>query len=383
MAKYRSVSTAIWIDDTILSMSPEQKLIFLYLHTCPASTQCGIFKLPIKTAGFQLGYTTSPVESALRGLCAAFPDFVAWDATTGEVGLLQYPKQTLIEANGKVLSIVINELREVKSIYLLQQMIAQNSATISKMYLSRLRQIQVQNINENNAERVSDVGYGNMVYPVVNQDDEPEIEIEIEKKRDIVQIEDLHGAYSFNTFWDIFGHKINRKKALSAFKRLSQANLKLCVDRVPEYLAYLEATGVIKMHPTTWINGERWNDDFTIPAGGKKVVNTDAALKDCELSKELQPLYGAYISGMIEKFPALWKSECRVLSQMEWSVFQGDHLTPAQRIHMTPANAAKVRGDVHRMLNEKPFERQKFSTVYAAIVAAYIHVCNGQNATTI
>jgi len=361
-------------------MSPEQKLIFLYLHTCPASTQCGIFKLPIKTAGFQLGYTTSPVESALRGLCAAFPDFVAWDGVTGEVALLQYPKQTLIEANNKVLSIVINELREVKSIYLLQQMIAQNSATISKMYLSRLRQIQVQNINENNAERVSDVGYGNMVYPVVNQDDEPEIEIEIEKRRDIVQIEDLHGAYSFNTFWDIFGHKINRKKALSAFKRLSQANLKLCVDRVPEYLAYLEATGVIKMHPTTWINGERWNDDFTIPAGGKKVVNTADALHDNPgLSADESIRYAAYLKLMNETYPALWKSECRALSRTEWLDFQNPgHLTHAQRIHMTVQTAAKIRAAVHHTLNEKGFERAKYTRVYDAIIEAYRAACAGE-----
>ena len=380
MAKYRSVSTAIWIDDTILSMSPEQKLIFLYLHTCPASTQCGIFKLPIKTAGFQLGYTTSPVESALRGLCAAFPDFVAWDATTGEVGLLQYPKQTLIEANGKVLSIVINELREVKSIYLLQQMIAQNSATISKMYLSRLRQIQVQNINENNAERVSDVGYGNMVYPVVNQDDEPEIEIEIEKRRDIVQIEDLHGAYSFNTFWDIFGHKINRKKALSAFKRLSQANLKLCVDRVPEYLAYLEATGVIKMHPTTWINGERWNDDFTVPAGGKRVVNTDAILKDRNLPfPVLVSGYNNYICIVHEKYPAIWASECRVLSASEWMFYKDPaHLTPAQRVHLTVQNAASLRAAVHDKLNQNKWEREKWGSVNDAIIAAYRAACAGE-----
>jgi len=188
----------------------------------------------------------------------------------------------------------------------------------------------------------------------------------------------------FENFWEQFGYKKNRKKALSAFNRLTKANQKLCVEMIPAYLQFIAATGTPQMHPTTWINGERWNDDFTIPAGGKKVVNTDAALKDCDLPEQLQPLYGAYISGMIEKFPALWKSECRVLSQSEWALFQdAGHLTAAQRIAMTPENAAKARGDVHRMLNEKPFERQNFSTVYDAIVAAYIHVCNGQNATTI
>lgn len=360
-------------------MSPEQKLIFLYLHTCPASTQCGIFKLPIKTAGFQLGYTTSPVESALRGLCAAFPDFVAWDATTGEVGLLQYPKQTLIEANNRVLSVVVNELKDVKSIYILRQMIAQNSATIGKMYLSRLRQIQMENLNKIGGENVNVIPCVELPQPTVIQLLEPEREIEREKERDNVQIENLHLRSEFENFWEQFGYKKNRKKAASAFNRLTKANQKLCVEMIPAYLANISATGTPQMHPTTWINGERWNDDFTIPAGGKKVVNTDAALKDGAFPADIQPGYAAYISGMIEKFPALWKSECRVLSAGEWLHFQQPaHLNPAQRIHMTPEGAAKIRAAVHHTLNEKGFERAKYTRVYDAIIEAYRAACAGE-----
>lgn len=183
----------------------------------------------------------------------------------------------------------------------------------------------------------------------------------------------------FENFWEQFGYKKNRKKAQSAFNRLTKANQKMCVEMIPAYLAYIAATNTPQMHPTTWINGERWNDDFTIPAGGKKVVNSDAALNDCELPKELQPLYAAYISGMIEKFPALWKSECRVLSASEWLQFQQpDHLTAAQRVHMTLQQASKYRAFAHKFLNERNFDRVKYTRVYDYIIEAYRAACAGE-----
>lgn len=187
MAKLRAVSTAIWSDDLILSMSPEQKLIFLYLHCCPAATQCGIFKLPVKTLGFHLGYTQSPVENAVRGLCAAFPDFVIWDEETGEIALPQYPRQTLITATGKVLSFAVNELKEVQSEKLLKAVIAANSATVGAMYLSRLRQIQMENVNKKKAESVSTVLHVELIEPIEEQRiiQESIKEKEIEKEKEI------------------------------------------------------------------------------------------------------------------------------------------------------------------------------------------------------
>ncbi len=145
---YRQISVNIWTDDLFLSMSPEQKLLFLYLHTNPYSSGCGIYQLQLRTMGFQLGLTAAPIESALRGLAAAFPDFVAIDWETREVALLQYPKQLLITASKRVMGYVEKEIEKVQSQHLLRELIARNSATLSKPYLSRLRALQMENINE-------------------------------------------------------------------------------------------------------------------------------------------------------------------------------------------------------------------------------------------
>jgi len=171
---YRSVSTTIWTDDAMLEMSPEQKLLFLYLQTNPYASACGIYKMHLKTMSFQVGITGAPFESAMRGLCAAFPDFVAADWTTNEIALLQYPKQTLITAGARVMAHVAKEVEKVESIYLLRELIARNSATIGKPYLEQLRRLQMSAINERK--------HGEVYNSFDNQQDDRKREKEIEKE---------------------------------------------------------------------------------------------------------------------------------------------------------------------------------------------------------
>jgi len=175
--KYRSVSTAIWTDDAILELSPEQKLVLLYLHTNPYASACGIYKMQVKTMAFQLGFQQDAFESALRGLCATAPDFVAMDWQTMEIGLLQYPKQTLIQASPGTMKYVQNEITNVKSQHLLRELISRNSATISKPYLSQLRRLQMEVINggQNN---------GDVLQLPESQHDDGEKEKEKEKEKE-------------------------------------------------------------------------------------------------------------------------------------------------------------------------------------------------------
>lgn len=180
MATFRVVPTGIWADDIFLSMSPEQKMIMLYLHTCPSATQCGIYKLPMKTMGFHLGFTHQPVENALKGLCSAFSDLVAYDEQTGEIALLQHPKNVLTNASPKIWKQIIGELQNVQSGFLLQKVMARNSATANAPYLNRYRQLHIESVN--NARK--DV----KVIPdskVCNIYDYQEVTGEIEKEREI------------------------------------------------------------------------------------------------------------------------------------------------------------------------------------------------------
>ena len=85
---------------------------------------------------------------------------------------------------------------------------------------------------------------------------------------------------SFDYFWQAGMKKVNKKKALSAYKtqfKASKAEIRKSVDEdlemyFAQYLVCdivrrleLGQLGFAEMHPTTYLNGERWNDDYPNP----------------------------------------------------------------------------------------------------------------------
>lgn len=82
---------------------------------------------------------------------------------------------------------------------------------------------------------------------------------------------------SFDQFWIAGMKKVNKKKALSAYKSQFKSNKKN-LDKVNPELHFanhlvldikkrldLGQLGFAEMHPTTYLNGERWNDDYPNP----------------------------------------------------------------------------------------------------------------------
>lgn len=82
---------------------------------------------------------------------------------------------------------------------------------------------------------------------------------------------------SFDQFWIAGMKKVNKKKALSAYKSQFKSNKKN-LDKVNPELHFanhlvldikkrldLGQLGFAEMHPTTYLNGERWNDDYPDP----------------------------------------------------------------------------------------------------------------------
>ena len=276
---YRNVSTALWTDDIYLSMSPEQKLLFLYLHTSPYSTSCGIFRLQLKTAGFQLGYTHAPIESALRGLCATFPDFVAWDEQTGEVGLLQYPKQVLTNASGKTLAIIKRDIEKVQSVTLLRRLISLNSSTISKPYLEQIRRLQVGSINSARFD-------GDVAQAVVNQQHLPEIEREIEIERYIVEFQQLDDTSKTDSKFKN-NHKLDGNND-------SAKNTEDSVNTVLSVLSYLNDKAGTAYRATAdshkRIINARLKEGYTVE-DCKQVIDTKVSqwLNDKEMRRYLRP----------------------------------------------------------------------------------------------
>ena len=66
----------------------------------------------------------------------------------------------------------------------------------------------------------------------------------------------------FIRWWDLYGKKIDYKKCLRKWNRLSKAHRQACIEATP---AYVERTSdpQYRKNPLTYLNGECWNDEIT------------------------------------------------------------------------------------------------------------------------
>lgn len=66
MAKYRQIFTSFWKDTFITELTPEDKLLYIYLMSNEETTQCGIYPFIVKFAALDIGYSNETVERLLQ-----------------------------------------------------------------------------------------------------------------------------------------------------------------------------------------------------------------------------------------------------------------------------------------------------------------------------
>lgn len=75
---------------------------------------------------------------------------------------------------------------------------------------------------------------------------------------------------TFQDFWDAYAYKKGRKKAEEKWNRLKPYEQLLCMQAVPAYVANTVIPGSVsdgsikqyRMHPLTYLNGARWEDEI-------------------------------------------------------------------------------------------------------------------------
>lgn len=70
----------------------------------------------------------------------------------------------------------------------------------------------------------------------------------------------------FYDFWFSYPRKVNKKKAEASFKKVVKNEdtffkIMVALDKQKKSIAWTKDNGDFIPHPTTWINGERWNDE--------------------------------------------------------------------------------------------------------------------------
>jgi hypothetical protein len=87
MAKHRYIKDSFWTDPYIEKLSPDYKLIFLYLLTNPLANISGVYEIRLKRMAFETGYDTEVVENILKRFIKdnKIIQFESWIAITNHI----------------------------------------------------------------------------------------------------------------------------------------------------------------------------------------------------------------------------------------------------------------------------------------------------------
>lgn len=114
MAIYRYVRTEFWKDAKVLEeMTPEDKLFFLYILTNTNTTQIGIYKIPKKQIGFELGYSIETINTLIDRF-ENYYKILKYNPETRELAVRMWGKYNLNKGGKPILDCIKKEIREVK-----------------------------------------------------------------------------------------------------------------------------------------------------------------------------------------------------------------------------------------------------------------------------
>ena len=110
----RVVDTSFWTDNKVDDFSPEDKYFMLYLLTSPFTTQLGIYKLSIKQAAFQMGYSVDAFNVLLDRFETKY-GVIFYSKDTGEVAIKNFLRHSIIKGGAPVRDCLIKEMKSVKN----------------------------------------------------------------------------------------------------------------------------------------------------------------------------------------------------------------------------------------------------------------------------
>jgi hypothetical protein len=110
MANYRQIHTKIWKDGWFINLSPEEKLLFIYLFSNERACLAGIYELPLCVIAFETGLTEERVRDCLDAFAKAEKAFYE-NGVVWIVNLIRYNAHSL--TNPKIRGNIESSLEEV------------------------------------------------------------------------------------------------------------------------------------------------------------------------------------------------------------------------------------------------------------------------------
>lgn len=254
---FRVVQQSMWTDEKVIdNYSAEDKYFWLYLLTNPQCNQLGIYKLPIKIAAFQLGYSREQVMVLLERFDKKLHQ-IKYNFDTQEIAIGNYLYHSIISGGKPVFDAILKDANKIsdKSLFVFVIEKMSKKDITNKTVESGIRLLKDKcnlpyeddNDNENDKHNDND------------NDDTPT----------------NRGAYRngelFEKFWNAYPRKVGKGAAEKAFKKYKPDDTLLSV-----MLSALSAQkrseqwhkdgGQFIPYPATWLNQRRWEDDTGMDA---------------------------------------------------------------------------------------------------------------------
>ena len=263
MAEYRTVRMGFWNDPYIESLSPEHKLLYLYLFTCPHTNNLGILEVSANRISFESGLPAAAVSSGLDrfeadgkllrdGLKLWLTRFIKHQTTTSEK-LIQGLRRLIPEIGSKSICTAVCEryphLFDTHS----DAPIPSDTVSIPPGEL------------EVGIGILKLEGEGKGITPLTPHGGESASKPKRERKTPCAN--SLPFAEEFATFWESYPRRVAKPNAEKAWAKLVKAGqlpdmdtLLAAVANQAEANDWAREDGRFCPHPATWLNGRRWED---------------------------------------------------------------------------------------------------------------------------
>jgi len=357
-------------------MSPEQKLIMLYLLQGTQTNWCGIFKLNVSMMGFFLGLREDNVQNAFQAFLKQFSDLVSYDETTSEIAILNWGAMNIANMNGKSLGVAEKELRSVESDQLILKVITQSKASrIVEFYTSGLNSIRA--TRRNLAKKREAIISQHPDLTDCESDSSGQIENEIENEIEKIyspaiaeqptstqaiatqekeKCTDVPPPPGFDEIWNLYGHKQQKADAIKAYRAMkSQPDRDALVEAIPAYLTFLSLPDNSfrqKKLLGAFIRGRMWEDDFN----ARKVEQPTG------MSAGNESLHGFVSKEFpnVQKLKWLTNEQFDVFDSRGAEMFGGNYT-----IYASPIAMKKHIRESFSELNSNSFKRSQYQDVYS------------------
>lgn len=158
----RPVDNGFWTDPKMDEFSPEDKYFMLYLLTNPFTKQLGIYKISIRQAAFQMGYS----EDAVKVLLDRFENkygVILYSKETSEVAVINYLRHSVLKGGKPVEDCIKKDMEGVKNKKLIDFVFSRLQGrdglneTVKKIVDAYLKENDIDIDNDNDNDRTVDV----------------------------------------------------------------------------------------------------------------------------------------------------------------------------------------------------------------------------------